>query len=64
MGMIGHFGAGPLWACVKVDDCYDSSSVVTLTRIKSLEIIYWARFCHRLRVAYNSGWLFLFGEGV
>jgi hypothetical protein len=40
MGMIGHFGTGPLWACVKVDDCYDSSSVVTLTRVKSLEIIY------------------------
>jgi hypothetical protein len=23
MGMIGHFRAGPIWACVKIDDCYD-----------------------------------------
>jgi hypothetical protein len=33
MGMIGHFGTGFLWACVKVD----SSSVGTLTHVNSLE---------------------------
>jgi hypothetical protein len=38
--MIGHFGAGPLWACVKVDDYYDPSSTGTLTRIKLLENVY------------------------
>jgi hypothetical protein len=36
-GMIGHFGAGPIWACLKVDDCCDPSSAGTLTHINSLE---------------------------
>jgi hypothetical protein len=38
--MIGHNSAGPLWTCVKVDDCCDPSAVDTLTLIKSLEHIY------------------------
>jgi hypothetical protein len=33
MGMIGHYGAGPIWACVKVDDCCDPSSTGTLTHV-------------------------------
>jgi hypothetical protein len=37
MGMSGHCGAGALWACVKVTECYDPSSTDTLTRVKSLE---------------------------
>jgi predicted RNA-binding protein with PUA-like domain len=36
-GHDGHFDANPLWACVKVDDCYDLSSTSTLTHVKSLE---------------------------
>jgi hypothetical protein len=37
MGMIGHFDAGPIWACVKVDDCCDPFSAGTLTRVNSVE---------------------------
>jgi hypothetical protein len=37
MGMSGHFNAGPLWACVKVDDCYDPSSAGTSIRYNSQE---------------------------
>jgi hypothetical protein len=33
----GHESVGPLWACVKVDNYCDPSSVGTSTRIKSLE---------------------------
>jgi hypothetical protein len=40
LAMIGHFSAGLLWACVKVDYCCDPSSAGTLTRVKSLESIY------------------------
>jgi hypothetical protein len=36
MGMIVHFGAGPIWACVKVDEYCDPSSACTLTHVKSL----------------------------
>jgi hypothetical protein len=39
LGISGYFGIGPLWACVKVDDCYDLSSTGTLTHVKSLENI-------------------------
>jgi hypothetical protein len=60
--MIGHFGAGPLWACSKIDDYYDPSFVGTLTHVNSLENVCWARFCHRFHVACNSGLLFLFCE--
>jgi hypothetical protein len=31
MGMIGYFGTGPIWACVKVADYCDASSTGTLT---------------------------------
>jgi hypothetical protein len=37
MGMIGHFSVGPIWACVKVDDYCDPSSIDTLTHVKVLE---------------------------
>jgi hypothetical protein len=37
MDMSGHKSAGPLRACVKVDDCYDPFIVGTLTRIKMIE---------------------------
>jgi hypothetical protein len=60
MGMIGHFGVGPIWACVKLDNCCDPSYTGTLTHVKLLENIWCARLCHRLRVAYNSGLLLLF----
>jgi hypothetical protein len=33
MVMIGHYGAGPIWTCVKVDDCCDPSSTGTLTHV-------------------------------
>jgi hypothetical protein len=62
MGMIGYFGTGPLWACVKVDDCFHPSSQGTLTHVESLENICWACFCHRLHVAFNSGLLFYFAR--
>jgi hypothetical protein len=39
IGMIGYFGTGPIWACVKVVDCCDPSSVCTLTPINLLENI-------------------------
>jgi hypothetical protein len=35
--MIGHASVGPLRACVKVADYCDSSSIGTLTCVKSLE---------------------------
>jgi hypothetical protein len=56
IGMSGNENAGPFmaWldtsvlvlyeACVKVDDCYDSSSVGIITRVKSLENICWECF--------------------
>jgi hypothetical protein len=37
MGMMGHFSAGPLWACVKIDNYCDPSSPGTPTRVQSLE---------------------------
>jgi hypothetical protein len=58
--MIGHFGAGPIWACVKVDECCNPSFSGTLTHIKSPEHVCECVFCHRLRVACNSGLLFYF----
>jgi hypothetical protein len=33
----GHEGAGPLRACVKIDDCYDPFSAGTLTYVKMIE---------------------------
>jgi hypothetical protein len=33
----GHVSAGPLRACVKVDECFDLSSVGTLTWVKMIE---------------------------
>ncbi len=39
MGMIGHCGAGPIWACMKVDDCCDPFFVGTLTCIKMIKTI-------------------------
>jgi hypothetical protein len=33
MEMIGHMSNGPLWTCVKVNDCCDPSSTGTLTTI-------------------------------
>jgi hypothetical protein len=30
----GHESAGPLKACVKIDDCYDPFSVGTVTYVK------------------------------
>jgi hypothetical protein len=60
MSMSGHESVDPLWACVKVDDCCDPSSVGTLTHVKLLKNVCSARFYHRLRVAYISGLLFLF----
>jgi hypothetical protein len=62
LGMIGYVDTGPLWICVKVDDCCDPSSTSTITHVKLLENDCRARFCHRLRVASNSGLLFLFCE--
>jgi hypothetical protein len=55
LGMIGHFGTDPLWACVKVDDYCDTSSAGILTRIKSLE----TSVEHIFTTARNSGLLFL-----
>jgi hypothetical protein len=40
MGMIGHFDAGPLWACVKVDYCCDPSFTGTLTHVTSIENLF------------------------
>jgi hypothetical protein len=40
MGLSGHFGAGPLWACMKVVDCCDPFFAGTLTHINSLEYVY------------------------
>jgi hypothetical protein len=39
MGMIGYFGIGLIWACMKVADCCDPSSAGTLTCIKSIEYV-------------------------
>jgi hypothetical protein len=39
MGMVGRFGAGPLWAYVKIYDYCDPSSVDTLTHVNSLEYV-------------------------
>jgi hypothetical protein len=39
MGMSGHVSAGPLRACVKVDDYYDPFSTCTLTYVKTIEMI-------------------------
>jgi hypothetical protein len=33
MGMIGYFGTGPLWVCVKVDDYCEPSSIGILTTL-------------------------------
>ena len=38
-GMSGHVSAGPLRACVKVDDCFDLFSAGTLTRVKTIETV-------------------------
>jgi hypothetical protein len=38
MGMIGHFGVGPIWTCVNVDDCYNPSFRGTLSHVNSLEM--------------------------
>jgi hypothetical protein len=35
--MVGHAGVDPLRVCIKVVDCCDSSSVGTLTCVRSLE---------------------------
>ena len=37
MGMSGHISAGPIWACVRVDDYCDPSVAGTLTRVKTIE---------------------------
>jgi hypothetical protein len=39
LGMSGHESAGPVWACVNVNDYCDPSSVGTLTHVKSIENI-------------------------
>jgi hypothetical protein len=52
--MIGHLGAGPIWACVKIDDCCDPSSTSTLAHIKSLKMSVEHAFA-----TYNSGLLLL-----
>jgi hypothetical protein len=44
----------PLRACVKVADCYDSSSVGTLTCVKTL-VMMLRMFCHRIRTIHSSG---------
>jgi hypothetical protein len=64
LDMSGHFGACLIWACVKVDECCDPSFIGTLTRVKSLENVYSACFCHRLCVACNGALLLLFCEDV
>jgi hypothetical protein len=37
MGMSGHVNAGPLRACVKINDCCNLFSAGTLTYVNSIE---------------------------
>jgi hypothetical protein len=53
MGMSGHESAGPLRACVKVDNCCDPFSVCTLTCVKTLVTVLRA-FYHRIRMIHKS----------
>jgi hypothetical protein len=60
--MIGHTSAGPLWACVKVTDYYDTSSECALTCIKTIETCVESAFatvCVRFTVDDR---FFCFGE--
>jgi hypothetical protein len=61
MGMSGHMCAGPLRACVKVDNCFDQFSTGTLTCVKILEMgdECVATECVRSAIA---GHFLLFGE--
>jgi hypothetical protein len=40
MFLYGHFGAGPICACMKVDDCCDQSSIGILTHAKSIKCVH------------------------
>jgi hypothetical protein len=61
MGMIGHVSAGPLRACVNVDDCCDPFSAGTLTRVNLIETVLRATLPPNA-CGCNSGSFFYFGE--
>ena len=62
MGMSGHISAGPIWACVKVDDCCDPSVAGTLTRVKTIETCIESDFTTEYVRSTIAGRFFCFGE--
>ncbi len=62
LAMIGHFSAGLLWACVKVDYCCDPSSAGTLTCVKTIETCVESAFATVCVQSAIAGCFFYFGE--
>jgi hypothetical protein len=59
----GHESAGPLRACVKIDDCYDPFSAGILTYVKMIETCVERVFFTTERVVSAiADYLFCFGE--
>jgi hypothetical protein len=54
--------AGPLRACVKVDDCCDPFSAGTLTRVKTIETCVESGFATEFERFAIAGRFFYFGE--